>query len=80
MKKLKLLTEKKYVVSGLWEVDASIIVDTHYTDKNGRILFSPSCKSAIELKGLADALIKELENIKRQADKLKWDNHPSRQK
>lgn len=80
MKKLKLLTEKRPVVHGLWELDAFIEVDTSFRDKKGRILLSPPCVGATEVKSWADSLINELEEIKRKAERLKWDNHPSREK
>lgn len=77
MKKLKLIIDKKTVVQNFWEVTAFIGLDSHFTDANGRILLSTDCRTATEVHTWANALIKELEDIKRKAAKIQWDNHPS---
>ena len=71
MNKLKLLSKKIPMTNELWEIRAFIVPNRYSSDEKGQIYLSPECVSASEINYWADALIKDLEKIKRQANKLK---------
>ena len=77
MKKVVLLVNKVPVVQGQWQAEARIGLARYAQDAQGRILLSPDCRTATEVHAWADVLIKELEDVKRRASKLQWDNHPA---
>jgi hypothetical protein len=77
MEKIRLHKVKTEPVSGLFEVKAYFELINYVTDQNGRILLSSiDCISTAEVCARADALIRNLEDIKREAAKIKWLNHP----
>jgi hypothetical protein len=64
--------------SKLWQARAHIVLGIIQKDQEGDYLLSSDCVTPKDVADEADALIKELEAIKRQAAKVAWDNHPSR--
>jgi hypothetical protein len=73
-----LLPEKEQVTSDQWIIRAYIAVGSHATDSRGRILLSPDCVTTTELNTWADMLIKDLQDIRKKAARLQWDNRSSR--
>lgn len=76
VKRLVLLVEKVQMVPGIWEVRAQIGVGSHGKNRQGRIILSGECVSPIEIRGQADDLIKQLQDVKRLAARIRWTNHP----
>jgi len=58
--------------SGHWFTRAHICASSPGTDSDGSVLLSADCRSANEIAEEADGMIKELENIKRQAKRVDW--------
>lgn len=77
MATLVLLAGKERVTSNQWIIRAHIAVGSNTPDANGRILLSPDCVTTTELNTWADMFIEELQEIKRAAARLQWDNRPS---
>jgi hypothetical protein len=69
--------DKIQMTDEFWEARAHIAVGSHGVGPNGRNLLSPDCVVASEVDAWADDLIRELEEVKREAHKMKWGNHPS---
>ncbi len=78
MDTLTLVTEKEPIIAGStqWKMRAHIAAGSYTSDGQGRILLSPDCVTAGEVGVWADSLITELQEIKRRAARLQWDNHP----
>ena len=73
MKKIVLLADKEPVVGDQWMVRAHIAVGWHTQD---RVLLSPDCVSPLEVDAWANDIIRQVQEVKRQARRIKWDNHP----
>ncbi len=73
---LVLLADKEQVTPNQWIIHAHIAVGDCTTREDGRVLLSPDCVTTTELNTWADMFIKELQEIKRQAARLQWDNRP----
>lgn len=73
---LVLLANKEQVTPNQWVIGAHIAVGDCTRESDGRVLLSSHCATATELNTWADMFIKELQEIKRQAARLQWDNRP----
>ncbi len=77
METFKLRKDRVQVTrGGQWQVKSYIALNWHGRLKDGETILTPDCRTAKEVKYWADELIKELELIKRKADRIKWNNHP----
>jgi hypothetical protein len=61
--------------SGYWTALAHIAVAS-YSQEGGKIVLSAECRTSSEVAYWADLMIKELEDIKRPAVKMKWHHEP----
>ncbi|MGH7781927.1 MAG: hypothetical protein ACREQR_19080 [Candidatus Binataceae bacterium] len=77
---LKLHKEKLSGFDGEWIRRVYIAAKFATEDRQGNICLSPSCLCTMEVSECADSLIHELEDLKKQATRIVWDNHPSRKK
>jgi len=77
MRKVVLLVEKVPVVLDQWQAQAHIALGYYTQDAKVRVLLSPDCRTAAEVHTWADDLIKELQEVKRRALNVEWDNHPA---
>ena len=75
MATLKLWVEKGGVGKNpkIWDKTAYIVVGRHLTHAN-QILLSTDCDNPEEVANYADDLIKQLENLKKRAKKMRWNN------
>lgn len=76
--KVAVSIKKNWVTESQWQACAYIKLARHREDSEGNVLLSDNCMSASEVTAAADALIKQLQDVKRLASKVKWSNHPSR--
>jgi hypothetical protein len=80
MSSLRLIVDKVPIIDGSehWTLRTYIAVGSHTRDDDDGILLSPDCATTTELNWWADMLIKELQDIKRKANRLQWNNRRPR--
>lgn len=77
MSTLRLLADRVPIIAGSehWTLRTHIAVGSHERDEGqDRILLSPDCVTPAELNYWIDSMIKELQDIKRKAARLQWNN------
>lgn len=76
--KFGLMKETRRITGDYWETSAYITLDSYAKDRDGTVLLSPDCRSSREVHSWADGLIKQLQDLKRSATRIKWDGQASR--
>ncbi len=76
LRALVLHVDKVPMAAEFWEARAYVAVGFHMIRKDGLLVLSPDCVTPNEVAYWADDLIRELESIKKEAQSIKWGNHP----
>jgi len=74
--KIVLSTTKNRITAGQWQACAHIKLAQYKADSEGNIFLSADCKTSLEVHEWADKLIEQLQDVKRLANGVEWNNRP----